>query len=162
VRADFTKSWRLIEDRCRAYFNSVLETVDGITGYSMQSFPAQMPSDNHGYFIWQFSINGGAVGVHRQTREALPGGVWEMDAEFMALCADDEAALNLGGLVWQQIPVLGTDVDGLARLYPTAYPSRERALVNLGGNVNANQEQVFFRMVIPMRAVFGNVEETEE
>ena len=158
MTANYTKSWKTVEDGCRAYLNGVLGTVEGATAFSEQDFPREMPSDENGFFIWKFSINGGAVNVNRQTRTALPGGVWEMDAEFEAICSDDATALDVGGTVWQGLPALGADVPGLVRLFPTSHPSRARALVNFGGAENAGQERVAFRLAIPMRAVFGNCE----
>lgn len=156
MTANYTKSWKTVEEGCRAYLNAALNTVDGATAFSEQDFPREMPSAEAGYFIWKFAINGGAVNVNRQTRTALPGGVLEMDAEFTAICSDDATALEVGGAVWQALPALAADVAGLVRLFPTAHPSRERALVNFGGAENAGQERVAFRLTVPLRAVFGN------
>jgi len=156
--SNFIQSWAACERKAIEYFCGVLGSLEGVTAFSEQDFPRTMPTDDAEFALWKFTINGGAVGVQRQTRAAIEGGVWEMDAEFLARCTTDETAKTVAGTVFNSVPVLGSDIDGIARIYPTQYPSRERVIVNLENEANASQEVIMFEVRIPMRAVFGNME----
>lgn len=152
----FAYAWSAIERGCWEYWNKVFGTVEGYSAFSMRTFPQTLPDEKA--FIWRFSINGGAIAVPRSSRSVAVNGAWLMEANLEAFCTDDETALMVGGLVMENEPVLAEDVEGLARLYVTAFPSREMDVIRLGGDANAGQEVLGVRLTVSMMAAFGNVE----
>jgi hypothetical protein len=157
---DYTYSWDSIERGCFEYINRVMGTIEGVTAYTLDTFPRTMPSDDADFFIWHFSINGGAVSVFRNDRTKLPGGPFEMDAEFMASCSTDRVAKLVGGILLNALPANNADVAGLGRLYNTEYPSRERTTKPVLNPTRAGDERIFFDVTVPLRAIFDNVERT--
>jgi hypothetical protein len=157
---DYTYSWDSIERACFEYLNNVLGTVEGVAAFTLETYPRTMSDDDQDFFIWHFSINGGPVTVFRNSRAMLPGGPWEMDAEFIAECTTDRTAKLVAGLVLNALPADQNDIPGLARLYHTEYPRRERTTKPVLSTTRAGDERVFFEVTIPMRAIFDNVERT--
>lgn len=153
----FTYSWHSIERGCWEYWNRVFGTLENVTAFSMRDLPKTLP--NASSFIWRFSINGGEIAVPRSSRSVAVNGAWHMDAMLEAWCPTDELALWIGGTIMDNEPVVSTDVDGLLRLYVTAFPSREPDMIRLGGDDNAGQEILCVRLTVPMKAAFSNVEQ---
>ena len=152
----FLYAWQTVETGCRDYLNTALGTIEGIQGFTEQDWPRTVPSNGDDFFIWRFGINGGGEVVQRNSRATVIGGAWHMDAEFMAICSTDAVALAVAGLVIDALPATSADVTGLARLYFTEWPSRQRIVQNLLNDENAGQEQIFYELRIPMSAAFSN------
>lgn len=157
----FLYAWHSVELGCRDYFNKTLGTIEGVTAFSMQNMPRIMPDDGVDYFIWTFDINGGPVNVQRANRTRVINGAWHMNATLKAWCATDYTAKRVGGLIMEALPVLAADVEGLAMLYPTEYPTRAMTVLNLDNENNAGQEQRFFELTVPMMAAFQNTRKIE-
>ena len=158
--SSFRYSWQAVERRCWEYFNRVLGTIEGLTAYSLRDMPKTLPDANS--YIWRFSINGGSKSVVRQTRTQAVNGTWLMDASFEAWGIDDDAMMQVGGLIEESCPVLSTDgVPGLLRLDAVGFPSREPDMIRLAGADDAGREILCVRLTVPMRAAFGNINENE-
>lgn len=157
---DWKTAWRTVEEGCREYLNGVLGTVEGVSCYSMTALPRQVPQDDPLFFMWAFGINGGPVVAFRQNRTEIVGGIWKMNAEFMAICSTDEVAMTVAGAVVDALPATASDVSGLAvrnGLHLVEYPERRRITMALGDAAGAGKEQVFIELTIRMGVAFQNV-----
>lgn len=156
---DYTYSWMSVERGCFEYLNRVLGTIEGVQAFPMKDMPRTMPSDGTDFFIWEFSINGGAIPVQRQQRGNLELGAWQMDASFRAICTTDDVAMLVGGVLVNALPATSADnINGLARLYPTEFPSREKTTERVFNTDRAGDERIFFEVTLPLVAAFSNVE----
>lgn len=161
MTTDYTYSWHTIERGIFEYFQRVLGTVEGITGYTEETFPRTIASDAAGFYIFKFSMNGGGNPVIRQTRTQVINGAWTMNGEVKAICSDDYTAKLVGGMCFNACPINGTDIDGLSLAYATEHPSRERELVKVASDERAGDEQIFYVVTLPLVVAFGNVERIE-
>lgn len=158
---DYTHSWHTVERGCFEYINNALGTIENVQGFTLENMPRTMPDDGEDFYIWHFAINGGTKDVQRLVRGQVIGGAWQMNAEFSAICTTDYLAKLIGGTMENALPATGDDVTGLARLYNTEFPSRERVTRNVFNEDRAGDERVFFEVRIPMIAAFGNVDKVE-
>ena len=161
MSSDFTYSWHAVERGCFEYLNKALGTLENVQAFTLDDMPRTMPDDGADFYIWHFMINGGAKNIQRQNRALIPSGAWEMNAEFSASCSTDYVAKLVGGIIENAMPATSADVDGLALLYNTEFPSRERVTRNVLNEDRAGDERIFFEMRIPMIAAFGNVDKME-
>ena len=155
--SNYLYAWASIERGCFEYFQRALGTIEGVQGYTVDDLPRTMPSDAEDYFLWSFKIDGGSEVIQRGDRSQLINGAWKMDATFQAWATTDYLAKQIAGIIIDALPVLPTDgVDGLARLYHTAWPSREWVLRNVLSDDRAGDERRFVQLTIPMECAFGN------
>jgi hypothetical protein len=157
----FSTAWAAAERSCFDYFQSVLQTIEGVHGYTPDTFPREMTVGESDFYIWTFKISGGAGELlGRNSRSEATGGSWHMDAEFMAVCAADSVAKSVGGLVIGALPVTSSDIAQIGKLYATAYPSIERTTRSLVTATSAGEERIFFELRVPMRCAFDNIVES--
>ena len=161
MTSDYTYSWHTVERGCFEYINQALGTLEDVQGYTLETMPRTMPDDGSEFYIWHFAINGGTKDVQRQNRSQVINGAWQMNAEFSAICSTDYLAKLVGGIIEQALPATSEDVVGLARLYNTEFPTRERVTRNVFNADRAGDEQIFFEVRVPMIAAFGNVDKVE-
>ena len=154
--SNFLYAWNSIENGCYGYFREALGTLDGVQAFTFEDMPRTMPDDSEQFFIWSFKIDGGGEVVQRSNRNNLEAGAWKMDAMFTARCSNDTVAKSVAGIIINALPVLGSDVDGLARLYHTAWPSRQYITVPVANENRAGDERRFVELIIPMACAFGN------
>jgi len=154
----FVNSWKVCERSCFDYIGRGLGTIEGIQGFTQDTMPREMTGAEDNFYLWTFKISGGAVDVQRNTRLECHGGVWTMDAEFMAVCTSDNIAKEVGGTIMGILPANNDDIAGLGRLYATSFPAIERTTRSVVTDQDAGQERVFFEVRIQMRAVFSNME----
>lgn len=161
MTTEYIHSWHSVERGCFEYLKTALGTLENVQAFTTETMPRTMPDDGSEFFIWHFAINGGTKQVQRQSRANVVNGSWQMNAEFMAVCSTDYLAKLVGGIVENAMPAKGDDVEGLAMLYSTEFPSRERVTRNVFNEDRAGDERVFFEVRIPMVAAFGNVDKVE-
>lgn len=154
--ADYRFAWENAERGCWEYFNRVLGTIEGITAFDGDNMPRTVPGDGADFFIWTFKINGGAVEAFRQDRTEILGGNWHMNAVLDLWTTSDALAKRLGGIILDALPVTGGDVDGIAQLYPTAWPSRTREHREVVTGDRAGDERIFYHLTQEMACAFGN------
>lgn len=149
-------SWRNVERGLFEYWLKVLGGVENITAYTFRNLPKTI-SENE--IIWRFSVNGPGRIVPRQTRVQVNNGAWDMDGLFEAWCLSDDTAMEIGGIIMQNNPVLSTDVAGLSRCQATGYPAREPDVIRLSDESNAGQEVLCVRLFVPFQVAFSNTEQ---
>ena len=160
--SNFLHSWSSVERGCIDYLSRVLGTIEGVQGYNTDALPRTMPDDATDFYIWTFRIDGGAEVVHRNNRTQINAGAWKMDAVFQSWSTTDYLAKQIAGAVIDAMPALGADgIEGLARLYHTAWPTREWVLRNVLNDDRAGDERRFVQMTLNMECGFGNVPRIE-
>jgi len=143
---------------CFDRWASILGTIEGARGYTVDTMPRGVPSDGADYFIWGFDISGGPIEVFRQTRAQVVGGAWHMDARLEVVCGTDDLAKRIAGEAMEALPFVEADVTGLARLYPVSFPEFSWELREVVDAERAGEEARYRIMVLPMRCAFGNTE----
>jgi hypothetical protein len=152
----YTYAWESAERRCFEYLNKIIGTVDGITAFQFDNMPATLPSTLDDVLIWEFQINGGAVAVSRPDRTHVVDGAWHMEAMFRAVCFKDKWARYVGGILFDNLPATKDDMEHVARLYATQYPSRRRTVLRILGDADSGQEDRAIELTIPMMCAFYN------
>jgi hypothetical protein len=161
MSAGFAHSWATIEAGCFDYLGRALGTIEDVQGFRVDNLPRTMPDDGTDFFIWSFKIDGGSDVVQRPNRNQVIGGAWKMAAEIVVWATTDALAKRIAGLVLDALPATGGDVDGLSRLYYTAFPTREWVVRGVLNEDRAGDERRFVQLTIPMECAFGNVGRAE-
>lgn len=162
MSSSFLYSWSSVERGLVDYFSAVLGTIQGVQGYTVDDLPRTMPDDATDFYIWTFRIDGGSDVIHRNDRTSIPAGAWKMDAVFQAWATTDYLSKQIAGAVLDALPVMPSDgIDGLARLYHTAWPTREWVLRNVLNEERAGDERRFVQLTLNMECAFGNVPRIE-
>ena len=153
----FLHSWASVERGLVDYFGVQLGTIEGVQGYTVDTLPRTMPDDSTDFYIWMFKIDGGSNVIQRQSRDQIVNGAWHMDAMFQAWATTDYLAKQIAGAILDALPAVPSDgIDGLARLYNTAWPNREWVVRGVLNDQRAGDERRFVQLTIPMAVAFGN------
>jgi hypothetical protein len=151
-------AWENAQRGCFEYFNKLLGTLEGISAHTITTYPPVLPDLEDKTFIWKFTISGGPITVFRQTRKEILGGAWKMNAVFEAVFNSEITARSVAGSIMNALPVLQTDVEGLARLYPVSWPEINRIASRVRGSENAGEEVLAYHIQINMECAFYNTE----
>ena len=132
----------------------------GVEAWRAEDFPRALPHGDDEAAIWCLSLGGGEVGIHRQERAEIPGGIWHVNGEIVVRGRRAPTVRRMAAELFGALPAGPGDVANVARLYPTAYPTLNRILIPAADA--ALENELGFESRIGVRCAFQNPKENEE
>ena len=153
--ANAIASWSAVEKRCFQYLLESLQSIEGVTGFTMEEFPRQLDSGQTN--MWTFEVNADSpiAPTIQIAKAARPYGCWRFGAQLVGVFETRKLAQDTAGMALNVLPADSTDVSGLGNLSWSSMPTVERTILNKGAT---GTEQPGWALTFPMWVAFGNSE----